>query len=128
MPAFALARLIPIPKQIMADAQRLASLKSNKDPRVGSDPGYINFFYVEPNPLLHGKEWVIDFNQTICIPGKEFPGILQSKKLQMEDEWRLKFKIKLATCFARLTNEERAAGLIDPWVGKQQDIKFPPDS
>ncbi len=126
MPAFALARLITIPKQILADAQRFASLKSNKDPRVGSDPGYINFFYVEPNPLLHGREWVVDFNQTLCIPGKEFPGILQSKKLQMEDEWRLKFKIKLATCFARLTNEERAAGLIDPWVGKQQDIKFPP--
>src|SRR6266699_3575839 len=76
----------------------------------------------EPMPVLNGRDWVVDFNQTICIPGKEFPGILQSKKLQMEDEWRVKFKIKLATCLARLTNEERAAGLIDPWVGKQKDI------
>jgi hypothetical protein len=128
MPAFALARLIPIPKQIATDAQRLASLKSNKDPRVGSDPGYINLFFVEPNPALSGKEWVVDFNQTICIPGKEFPAVLQSKKLQMEDEWRVKFKIKLATCLARLTNDERAAGLTDPWVGKQKDIEFPPRS
>jgi hypothetical protein len=69
-----------------------------------------------------------DFNQTICVPGKEFPGILQNKKLQMEDEWRVKFKIKLATCLARLTNEERAADLIDPWIGKQKDIEFPPAS
>lgn len=128
LPAFALARLIPIPRQIPADSQRLMSLKSNKDPRVGSDPGYINFFYIEPMPVLNGRDWVVDFNQTICIPGKEFPGILQSKKLQMEDEWRVKFKIKLATCLARLTNEERAAGLIDPWVGKQKDIEFPPGS
>lgn len=99
---FRLARLIPIPKPIAADAQRLASLKSNKDPRVGSDTGYINLFYIGPTPVLNGKDWVIDFNQTICIPGKEFPGILQNKKLQMEDEWRVKFKIKLATCLARL--------------------------
>ena len=125
MPAFALARLIPIPKQIATDPQRLASLKSNKDPRVGSDPGYINLFYLEPSPALNGKEWVVDFNQTICIPGKEFPAVLQNKKLQMEDEWRVKFKIKLAMSLARLTSDERAAGLDNPWVGKQQDIEFP---
>ncbi len=59
-------------------------------------------------------------NQTICVPGKEFPGILQNKKLQVEDEWRGKFKIKLATCLARLTNEERASGLIDVGSGNSE--------
>jgi hypothetical protein len=127
LPAFALARLIPIPAQIMEDAQRFSSLKSNKDPRVGSDPGYVNLFYVPALPELNGKEWIVDFNQTVSIPGKEFPSILRSKKLQMEDDWRVKFKIKLATCLARLTDEERAAGLEQPWVGKQKPMEFPPN-
>jgi hypothetical protein len=43
----------------------------------------------------------------------------------MEDEWRVKFKIKLATSLARITDEERASGLEDPWVGKQRPITFP---
>ena|SRR5882724_3086661 len=128
IPVFALARLIPIPKQILADVQRLTSLKSNKDPRDGSDPGYVNLFYVPARPELNEREWTIDFNQTVSIPSKEFPAIMRAKKLQMEDEWRVKFKIKLATCLARLTSEERAAGLDDPWVGKQTDIQFPPST
>jgi hypothetical protein len=45
----------------------------------------------------------------------------------MEDDWRVKFKIKLATCLARLTDEERAAGLEQPWVGKQKPMEFPPN-
>jgi hypothetical protein len=124
LPAFAVARLIPVPKAIVADAQRLASLESNKDPRNGSDPGYINFFHVQ-HPLLGGKNWVVDYNQCLSIPGREFPSILARKILQMEDEWRVKFKIKLATCLARITQEERNAGLEDPWLGKQEPIKFP---
>jgi hypothetical protein len=126
IPAFALARLIPVPRQIVEDAQRFASLQSNKDPRVGSDPGYVNLFYIPQRPELGAKDWVVDFNQITSIPGKEFPAILRCKKLQMEDEWRVKFKIKLATALARLTHEEREAGLENPWVGKQQPIKFPP--
>jgi hypothetical protein len=84
-------------------------------------------FYIPPRPELGAKDWIVDFNQTTSIPGKEFPAILRSKKLQMEDEWRVKFKIKLATALARLTNEEREAGLENPWVGKQKPIRFPPN-
>jgi hypothetical protein len=125
MPAFALARLVPIPRQILADAQRLASLRSNKDPRVSNDPGYINFFWIEARPELNGREWIIDFNQAVSIPGNEFPGILRNKRLQMEDEWRMKFKIKLATCLTRRTDDERTAELENPWVARQQGIDFP---
>jgi hypothetical protein len=74
---------------------------------------------------LENKEWIVDYNQTVCIPGREFPMVLSRKILQMEDDWRVKFKIKLAICLARLTDEERSAGLEDPWVGKQAPIKFP---
>lgn len=125
MPAFAVARLIPIPKSIREDPQRLSSLESNKDPRKGSDPGYINFFYVLPQDRLERTPWVVDFNQTACIPGREFPAILARKILQMQDDSRVKFKIKLATCLARLTDEERNARLEDPWVSKQKPIEFP---
>src|SRR5258708_29656426 len=85
MPAFALSRLIQIPKSIASDVQRLTSLRTNKDPRVGTDPGYVNFFYVAPHPRLENKEWIVDYNQTICLPGREFPGVLSRKILQMED-------------------------------------------
>jgi hypothetical protein len=125
MPAFALARLIALPKRILADPQRLTSLRANKDPRESRDPGYINFFYIPPHERLNQKEWVVDFNQTISIPGSEFPSILKNKVLQMENEWRVKFKIKLAACLARLTEEERGAGLENPWIEKQEPMKFP---
>ncbi len=125
IPTFAVARLIPIPRHVSSDSQRLASLRSNKDPRSGSDPGYINFFHVPAHDRLERKEWVVDYNQIICVPGKEFPSILSKKILQMEDEWRVKFKIKLALCLSRITDEERSSGLEDPWVGKQRPMTFP---
>lgn len=115
MPTFIVARLLPIPKNITADSQRLASLKNNKDPRVGTDPGYINLFYIPAHPLLDNSDWIVDYNQAICIPGLEFPAILSKKILQMEDSWRVKFKIKLAACLTRLTDNERTAGLENPW-------------
>lgn len=118
MPAFAVARLIPIPKAILNDQQRLASLRSNKDPRRGSDPGYLNFFYIPQHEKLDRKEWVVDYNQTTAIPVREFPAILSKKVLQMEDQWRVKFKIKMAICLARITDEEQKARLEDPWAQK----------
>jgi hypothetical protein len=67
----------------------------------------------------------LHYNQAVSIPGREFPFIVSRKILQMEDEWRVKFKIKLAICFARLTDEERTAGRENPWIGKQTKIEFP---
>jgi hypothetical protein len=118
MPAFAVARLIIVPPGIIADPQRLGSLQNNKDPRDPNDPGYLNLFYIPQHERLNGKDWVIDYNQTTAIPGSEFPAILRRKILQMEDDWRVKFKIKLAACLTRLTDEEREAGLENPWVRK----------
>jgi hypothetical protein len=78
----------------------------------------LNLFYIPQHERLNGKDWVIDYNQTTAIPGSEFPAILRRKILQMEDDWRVKFKIKLAACLTRLTDEEREAGLENPWVRK----------
>ena len=111
MPAFAVARLITIPKSIASDPQRLTSLRGNKDPRSGTDPGYINFFHIPAHPQMGSSEWIVDYNQVVSIPGREFPAVLTRKILQMEDDWRVKFKIKLALCLARMTDEERKAGI-----------------
>lgn len=123
LPAFLVGRLIPVPKGIASDAQQLARLRANKDPRT-ADPGFINLFYIPRRKELHDTEWVLDFNQAMCIPGKEFPAILSRKIFQLEDNWRVKLKIKLATCLARPTDEERTSGIGNPWAGKQEEINF----
>jgi hypothetical protein len=115
MPAFAVGRLIAVPKGILEDPQRLESLRTNKDPRNPVDPGFINLFYFPRHERLGDTEWVVDYNQVTSIPCAEFPAILSRKILQMEDSWRVKFKIKLAASYARLTDEERDKGLEDPW-------------
>jgi len=116
MPAFVIARLIQVPAQIMADTQKLESLRANKDPRDQNNPGFLNLFHVAAHERLGGQEWVVDFNQLLSIPSSEFPAILGSKILQMNDRSRVKFKIKFAASLARVTEEERAAGLENPWA------------
>jgi hypothetical protein len=116
MPSFAVGRLIPIPKGILEDPDRLERLKANKDPRSPNGPGFVNLFYFPPHERLDNAEWMVDFNQGASIPCTEFPAILNQKILQMEDSWRVKFKIKLAVSYARLTDEERNQGLEDPWA------------
>lgn len=125
VPAFLVARLRPIPKSILSNPQQLASLRRNKDPRNTADPGYINLFHIQAHPTLGNNEWIVDYNQAMALPNTEFPDILRKKLLQMDNESRVKFKIKLAMSLARLTEEEHEAGLENPWLGKQAPIKFP---
>jgi hypothetical protein len=111
LPAFAVARLIPVPKAIAEDESKLASLRSNKDPRDLTEPGYINFFHIQSHEKLENREWVVDFNQTLSIPGSEFQTVLSNKLLQMDNGSRVRFKIKLGVSMARLTEEENKEGL-----------------
>jgi hypothetical protein len=110
VPAFALARLRSIGSKTLADPQRLESLRENRDPRSG-DPAFINMFYVPLHDLLHGREWVIDFNQLVSVPATEYQSTLRKKLLQMEDQSRVRFKIRLAFSLSRFTDDERMAGL-----------------
>lgn len=112
--SIALARLVPVPPSPAKDAAKFASLSANKYPLNPDDPGYFNYFYITSNELLDGKDWVVDYNQVLSIPAAEFPAIMQHKVLQMDADTRIKFKIKLAASFARLTQEEEA--LDHPWV------------
>jgi hypothetical protein len=112
-PTIALARLAPIPKNLLSDARRLADLRSNSDPRV-EGAGFLNLFHVPEHDRLNGHEWMIDFGQLFSIPSSEFPAILQRKVLQMDDDSRIRFKIRLSSSFARFTDEELA--LQHPWL------------
>ena len=112
-PAIAVARLVPIPRSIRADVSQFAKLCSNSDPRV-EGAGFLSLFYVPPHDRLLGQDWVIDFGQLFSMPSSEFPAILQRKVLQMNDDFRVRFKVRLSSSFARFTEEELA--LQHPWL------------
>jgi len=112
--SFSIARLIQVKDNILADSEKLASLKANRDPR-SSAPGFFDYFYVEPHERLDGKEWMVDYSQIVSLPKSEFPGILAHKILQMDDRSRVRFKMKLAAYLGRLTEEETRDKLEEPW-------------
>lgn len=112
-PTIALARLAPIPRSVLNDPPQLADLRSNSDPRI-EGAGFLNLFHVPAHDRLNGDEWMVDFGQVFSIPSSEFPAILQRKVLQMDDDSRIRFKIRLSASFARITAEEAALG--HPWL------------
>lgn len=112
--SFSLARLIPIKESIAQNAEKLDSLRANKDPRTSS-PGFIDYFHIASHERLSDQEWMVDFSQIISLPKSEFPGILSRKLLQMDNRTRVKFKIKLATYLGRITKEEAEEGIREPW-------------
>lgn len=69
--AVALARLRPIPPDIRNNPVRFESLRANKDPRDRNDPGYIEYFYLEPHEMLQGQDWRVHYNQIVTIPTSE---------------------------------------------------------
>jgi hypothetical protein len=115
-PVFTLARLHPIPENIRNNADLFNSLVANKDPRDPNDPGYIDFFYLEPHELLQGGDWRVHYNQVTTLPTASISTFLLRKKiLQLDDRTRMKFKIKLGFTLMRVNDDERIAGLEDPW-------------
>jgi hypothetical protein len=115
-PVFTLARLHPIPENLRNSAELFNSLKANKDPRDPNDPGYIDFFYLEPHELLQGRDWRVHYNQVTTLPTSTIGMFLLRKKiLQLDDRTRMKFKIKLGFTLMRVNEEERRLGLEDPW-------------
>jgi len=112
-PTFALARLVPIPEGIAKDESQLRHLRANSDPRL-PDSGFLNMFHIPQRGALEDKEWIIDFSSVFCVPSREYPGIMSQKILQMDDDNRIRFKIRLMASFGRFTKEEQASG--HPWL------------
>lgn len=93
----------------------MASLMANKDPRDQEDPGYIDYFYLEPHARLQNLDWVVHYHQIISLPTEDFGILLQRKILELDATSRMKFKLKLAFSFGRSNDEEIAMGLENPW-------------
>lgn len=121
LPSIAVARVMPVKRAILNDADKMASLKGNRDPRDPSSPGYRDYFYLEPDQKLGPGEWVVDFSQIASVAATEYQRLVQQKILQLTDRERVKFKIKLAAYLCRLTDEEQDQRLENPWA----DDSFP---
>jgi len=114
LPMIAIARLVPLKASIIKEPEKLASLRSNKDPRTPE--GYLDYFYFSAHERIGGAEWAADFSQIASIPGAEYQYLLHRKVLQLLDRERVKFKIKLAAYLGRLTDEEHELKLENPWA------------
>jgi hypothetical protein len=114
--AVTLARLRTISNDIRNSAERFESLRGNKDPRDPHDPGYIEYFYLEPHVLLQGQDWSVNFSQIVTLPTSDIALLLKKKTIQIDDRTRMKFKIKLAFTLGRVNDDEIAAGLENPWA------------
>ena len=121
-----LARLRPVSPDTRNDPERFASLTANRDPRDTENPGYIDYFYLEPHALLEGTDWNVHFNQVVTLPTIDIVLLLRKKVLQLDDRTRGKFKIKLAYTLGRINNDEIAAGLENPWQEGVAQAPQPP--
>jgi hypothetical protein len=125
-PAVTLARLRLIPNDLRAAVERFASLRANKDPRDPNDPGYIDYFYLEPHELLQAQDWSVHYGQVVTVPTTDITLLLRKKILQLDDRTRMKFKIKLAFTLGRSNDDELNAGLENPWQESQAPQPEPP--
>lgn len=124
--AVTLARLRPVSAATRNDPARFESLTANRDPRDATNPGYIDYFYLEPHPHMGGTDWNVHFNQVVTLPTTDIELLLRKKVLQLDDRTRVKFKIKLAYAFGRISEGEVAAGLENPWQETPPTVEDPP--
>lgn len=103
----ALARLVPLPDKVRNDPESLEALRANSNP-TGPEAAFLSLFHVPSHAKLKNEEWAIDYSQVFCVPAGDFPVVLKRKLLQMTDEARVRFKIKLSFFYGRLTEEEIA--------------------
>jgi hypothetical protein len=99
-PAFVVASLVDIPYPIRTDPEKLRNLQQNRL------QDFVNLFYIpqySPLPQAH----MVDFSMPVSVPRSEFDFALSGKVLQMTDEARVCFKVKLISHFGRLTSEEQ---------------------
>jgi len=104
--AITVCRIVPARASIMEDADKLISLRENRDPRVLAVRSYKNYFGIGTGNGLSEADLMVDFAQMACVPATEFPAIMDKKHAQLTDIDRMKLKIKLGVFFAQPTKEE----------------------
>lgn len=118
---FLLCRLIPVPEAIRRKESLYQALEQNLDPYGGQRPFY-QLFYIGKHAGLD-EEYVADYGQVMTVIWKDYSAVLRNKILQMDDLNRAKFRVKAGAHFGRATDEEKTAGLDDPWRNEPQESR-----
>jgi hypothetical protein len=89
------------------------ALVGNIDPWGPENP-HFQFFYVGKIDGLSG-EYLADFGLLTSLGWADYDSILEKKIHQLSEENRNKFRVKLGAFFGRPTEEDRTAGLANPY-------------
>lgn len=102
--ALVLSPLLKIPRFLRKNEEQLNKVKENSNDFTKN-----LFFIFCKDPLPH--DLVVDFSLTTSFFSTDYDFLLSQKILQMTDETRVKFKIKLMNHFGRATQEELDANI-----------------
>jgi hypothetical protein len=108
--SFSLCRLVPLDR---ARYKNLDALVNNIDPWGPENP-HFQFFFVGQIEGLDG-EYLADYGLLTSLGWTDYDLILGKKVHQLDDENRNKFRVKVGAFFGRPTEEDRKAGLANPY-------------
>ncbi len=108
--SFSLCRLMPFDR---ARYKNVDALINNIDPWGLENPHY-QFFYLGEIEGLAG-EWLADFGLLMSLSWSDYDLILRKKVHQLDDLNRNRFRVKVGAFFGRPAEEDRAAGLANPY-------------
>jgi hypothetical protein len=111
---FVLCRVVPVPKGIIRKQSSHQALKSNLDP-YGEQRAFLGAFWFGTLAAA-GQELMADFAQVVTMPWVDYDQILLRKIAQLDDISRAKFRVKVGAHFGRVSQEDQAAGLEDPYA------------
>lgn len=110
-PSFVLCRVIPVSQNLLSKAEQFKLLKQNVSP-FSPTGAFHSLFYIGE---LDGKEMMTDFGQTMTVGWSDYKAVLKRRIFALDDVSRAKFRVKAGFHFGRAAEEDRAAGLEDPW-------------
>jgi hypothetical protein len=108
--SFSLCRLILFEPNRYRNADALIN---NIDPWGPENP-HFQFFYLGQIDGLAG-EYLADFGLLMSLGWTDYDLILGKKVHQLDNQNRNKFRVKVGAFFGRPTEEDRAAGLANPY-------------
>jgi hypothetical protein len=108
--SFSLCRLIPFDP---GRYRNVDALVNNIDPWGPQNPHFQFFYYGEVKGL--DGEWLADFGLLMSLSWADYDFILRKKVEQLDDLNRNKYRVKVGAFFGRPTEEDRRAGLANPY-------------
>jgi hypothetical protein len=121
-PAFVLCKVVPVPKAIKKHQGSYETLTANLDP-YGDRKAFFQNFWFGKIAGLDG-EYMADFGQVMTVSWMDYDHTLKNKIAELDDLHRAMFRVKVGAHFGRVTEEDKAAGLEDPYG--RADCPAPP--